>query len=481
MNSYQPVALYNTLTRKVEAIKTYEPGKVRMYSCGPTVYNVAHIGNLRTFLFQDLLKRVLSVSGFSVLHCMNITDVEDKIIRDSQVSLAPTANNSDRLMKMREFTDNFTRIFFQDLEALRILPANFYPKATDHIPEMVAMINELIQKNLAYLREGSVYFRVKDFKSYGQLSRIDLGDSTSEIDDRDEYDREHVRDFVLWKAAKPAEPYWDSPWGPGRPGWHIECSAMGRKVLGEHIDLHSGGIDLIFPHHENEIAQSEGCLGHPWVTHWTHGEFLLVQNEKMSKSLGNFYSLKDLVDQGIDPIHFRFMIQSNHYRKLFNFSFEGLRASKASIERIRNFRRRMEEPTSEGIASWEGPLGPLDRLNHARNEFWAALRDDLNTPEALAALYTMVSDLNALDDRVPFSFLEKQHIILFLNEANQIFEAWPTVLAESDQEIEALVQERIQAKKNKDWKRADEIRNQIQSLGITLEDTRDGQSKWFRR
>ena len=256
---------------------------------------------------------------------------------------------------------------------------------------------------------------------------------------------------------------------------------MGLKVLGEHIDLHSGGVDLIFPHHENEIAQSEGCLGHPWVTHWTHGEFLLVDNEKMSKSLGNFYSLKDLVDRGIDPIHFRFMIQSNHYRKLFNFSFEGLRASKAATERIRNFKRRMEEAVPLSIASWEGPLSPRDRIDRARNEFWTALRDDLNTPEALAALYTMVSDLNALDDRVPFSSQERQEVLLFLNEANQIFEAWPNTSGESDQEIEVLVQERIQAKKNKDWKRADEIRDQIQSLGITLEDTRDGQSKWFRR
>lgn len=211
---------------------------------------------------------------------MNITDVEDKIIRDSQVGLAPDASNADRLLRMREFTDQFSHIFFQDLEALKILPATVYPKATDHIPEMISMIDQLIQKDLAYPREGSVYFRVKDFKTYGQLSRISLGSNTSETEDHDEYDREHARDFVLWKAAKSAEPFWNSPWGPGRPGWHIECSAMGLKVLGEHIDLHSGGVDLIFPHHENEIAQSEGCLGHPWVTHWTHGEFLLVDNEK---------------------------------------------------------------------------------------------------------------------------------------------------------------------------------------------------------
>ena len=314
MASPQSVALFNTLSRKVEAIKTYEEGKVRMYSCGPTVYNIAHIGNLRTFLFQDLLKRVLSASGFSITHCMNITDVEDKIIRDSQVGLAPDVSNADRLLRMREFTDQFSHIFFQDLEALKILPATVYPKATDHIPEMISMIDQLIQKDLAYPREGSVYFRVKDFKTYGQLSRISLGSNTSETEDHDEYDREHARDFVLWKAAKSAEPFWNSPWGPGRPGWHIECSAMGLKVLGEHIDLHSGGVDLIFPHHENEIAQSEGCLGHPWVTHWTHGEFLLVDNEKMSKSLGNFYSLKDLVDRGIDPIHFRFMISVNNQR-----------------------------------------------------------------------------------------------------------------------------------------------------------------------
>ena len=477
----ETVSLFNTLSRRVEPIKTHEVGKVRMYSCGPTVYNIAHIGNLRTFLFQDLLKRVLAASGFSIIHCMNITDVEDKIIRDSQVGIEPEMSNNERLIKMREFTDHYTEIFFQDLKSLRILPATVYPKATEHISEMIILIDQLIQKGLAYAREGSVYFRVRDFKDYGRLSRISLGSNTSETNDQDEYDREHARDFVLWKSAKYAEPFWESPWGPGRPGWHIECSAMGLKVLGEHIDIHSGGVDLIFPHHENEIAQSEGCLGHRWVTHWTHGEFLLVDNEKMSKSLGNFYSLKDLVDRGIDPIHFRFMIQSNHYRKLFNFSIEGLKATKASIERIRNFRRRMDEVVPESIASWEGPLGPLDRLVRAQSEFWAALREDLNTPEALAALYTMISDLNTLDDRVPFSNHERQRILAFLDEANMIFEAWPSSSCESDQEIDALIQERIQAKKNKDWKRADEIRDQIQSLGISLEDTRDGQSKWYRR
>ncbi len=477
----KPVSLFNTLSRKVEAIKTYEEGKVRMYSCGPTVYNVAHIGNLRTFLFQDLLKRVLSASGFSITHCMNITDVEDKIIRDSQVGLHSKVSNDDRHEKMSEFTDHFTNIFFKDLEALKIMPATIYPKATDHIPQMIKLIEQLICKDLAYTQNGSVYFRLKNFEGYGQLSRISLDASTSEAKDQDEYDREHASDFVLWKAAKSAEPFWNSPWGPGRPGWHIECSAMGMNILGDHIDIHTGGVDLIFPHHENEIAQSEGCLGHPWVTHWSHGEFLLVENEKMSKSLGNFYALKDLIERGIEPIHFRFMIQSNHYRKLFNFSFEGLKASKASIERIKNFRRRMEEPVSESIASWDGPMGPVDRINKAREEFWAALRDDLNSPEALAALFTMISDLNTLDDQVPFSSHERKQVLSFLDETNGIFEAWPGTMNESDGDIEALIQERIDAKKNKDWKRADEIRDRIQSQGITLEDTRDGQSKWFRR
>jgi len=482
MIGIRPISLYNTLDREVQNLEPFAPGLVTIYTCGPTVYNFAHIGNLRTFLFQDLLKRTLEAAGYEVRHCMNITDVEDKIIRDSQGGLADDASNHDRHEAMMALTARYTQAFLEDLDVLRVRRADYLPRATEFIPRMIELVRKLEAKGLAYAREGSVYYRIAAFPDYGRLARLDRsGMQAGASVDTDEYERDNARDFVLWKAAKPGEPWWHSPWGPGRPGWHIECSAMGMELLGDHIDIHSGGVDLVFPHHENEIAQSEGCLGHPWVRYWIHGEFLLVEGEKMSKSLGNFFTLRDLVDQGFDPVAFRFAIQSNHYRKLLNFSFEGLRAAKASLDRIRAFRRRMEgDGEARGEGTWKETVEPRARVAAARDAFWEAMGDDLNTPEALAAIFTLISDLNAQDDRIALTREERDETLKFLNETDAIFAAWPHERTDGDAEVEALVQARIQAKAAKNWAEADRIRNELKAMGVVLEDRKDGTTDWHR-
>jgi len=478
----RPIHLFNTLSRRVEAVEPITPGVITLYTCGPTVYNFAHIGNLRTFLFQDLLKRTFAAAGYEVRHCMNITDVEDKIIRDSQESLPEDADNAARHGAMKALTEKFTTFFLEDLDAIQIQRPTYMPKATEYIPQMIELIQKLEAKGLAYAREGSVYFKIAGLPQYGCLAHLDregmqLGTSV----DADEYERDSITDFVLWKSTKPGEPSWDSPWGGGRPGWHIECSAMGIELLGERIDIHSGGVDLVFPHHENEIAQSEGCLGHGWVNTWVHGEFLMVEGQKMSKSLGNFFTLRELMEKGVDPLVFRYTIQSNHYRKLFNFSFEGLRGAETALKRIRAFRRRMEaDAAPAGEGTWKEAIDPEARLAQAREEFWAAMADDLNTPEALAALFTLISDLNAQDDRVALSREERDAVLAFLDETNTIFAGWPHEEANADAEIEALIEARKAAKAAKQWAEADRIRDQIKAMGIVLEDRKDGSVAWHR-
>ncbi len=477
----RPIALFNTLTRQVEPVVPEDPGVVKLYTCGPTVYNYAHIGNLRTFLFQDLLKRTFLAAGYRVRHCMNITDVEDKIIRDSQKDLGPEATHAQRHAAMKALTERYGAHFLADLQAMGILPADDMPKATDYIDAMIDLIRRLEAKGLAYAREGSVYYRIAAFEPYGRLAHLDRqGLRAGASVDVDEYEKDQVQDFVLWKAAKGGEPTWDSPWGPGRPGWHIECSAMGIDLLGERVDIHSGGVDLIFPHHENEIAQSEGCLGHRWVNHWVHGEFLMVEGEKMSKSLGNFYTLEDLRKKGHDPIAFRYAIQSNHYRKLLNFSLDGLRAAEASLQRIRIFRKRMEGEGSEGSGPWKEALEPLRRLEQAREAFWAAMADDLNAPEALAALFTLISDLNAQDDRIALSREERGAVLAFLDETNAIFMGWPHEEDDLEAEVESLIEARRTAKAARNWAEADALRERIAALGVVIEDRKDGSVGWRR-
>ena len=478
-NMRRTLSLFNTLTRRVDPVVPVQDGQISLYTCGPTVYNYAHIGNLRTFLFQDLLKRTFRAAGYEVKHCMNITDVEDKIIRDSQGTLPGNASNAERHGAMTALTDRFTAIFLEDLHTLRIQRADFLPKATTYVPQMIGLIQALEAKGLAYVREGSVYYRIAGLPQYGCLAHLDReGMQVGASVDADEYERDSVTDFVLWKATKPGEPWWDSPWGPGRPGWHIECSAMGMELLGERVDIHSGGVDLIFPHHENEIAQSEGCLGHQWVNHWVHGEFLMVEGQKMAKSLGNFFTLRDLIEKGVDPIALRYAIQSNHYRKVLNFSFEGLRAAENSLKRIRAFRTRMEGEGQAGGGPWKQASDPTARLDQAQVAFWAAMADDLNTPEALAAIYTLISDLNAQDDHVALAREERDAVLSFLNETDAIFSAWPHEANSLDAEVEALIAARKAAKAAKNWAEADQVRDQLKALGIVLEDRKDGSTGW---
>jgi cysteinyl-tRNA synthetase len=477
----RPISLFNTLSRSVDPVTPLVPGVVSLYTCGPTVYNYAHIGNLKTFLFQDLLKRAFLAGGYQVRHCMNITDVEDKIIRDSQKDVPEGAGNEARHAAMRAFTERYTAAFLEDLAALNILPPTYTPRATGYIPQMIRLVQSLEEKGLAYVRDGSVYYRIAGLPQYGRLARLDREGMKAGVSvDTDEYEKDSVQDFVLWKAAKPGEPWWDSPWGPGRPGWHIECSAMGIELLGERIDIHSGGIDLVFPHHENEIAQSEGCLGHAWVNTWVHGEFLLVDGEKMSKSLGNFYTLRDLQAKGFDPLAFRFTIQGNHYRKVLNFSLDGLKASENALRRVRQFRTRMEEDGAAGAGVWKEAVDPQARVQQARDAFWKALGDDLNTPEALAALFTLITDLNAQDDRVALTREERDAVLAFLDETDAVFACWPHQERQADAEVEALIEQRRAAKAAKNWAEADRLRDAIKGMGIVLEDRKDGTVAWRR-
>jgi len=475
------ISLFNTLTRRVEPVVPMEHGIVKIYNCGPTIYSFAHIGNLRTFLFQDLLRRTFSQSGFDVRFCMNLTDVEDKIIRDSQAGLPQNADNDTRLKAMRDFTDRYEKLFLEDLDALMIQRPTYMPRATDYIPQMIALIEGLEAKGLAYERDGSVYFRLAEFPDYGCLAHLDrdgmkLGTSV----DADEYDRESLSDFVLWKGTKSGEPWWECKWGKGRPGWHIECSAMSLELFGEYLDIHTGGIDLVFPHHENEIAQSEGLLGHRWVSTWVHGEHLMVEGEKMSKSLGNFFTLRDLREKGVDPIVFRFAIQSNHYRKPYNFTFDGLNAAESALKRIRAFRRRMEDQTAPGGGGeFKESTDPMERITQAKNDFWSALCDDLNTPEALAALFTLITDLNAQDDRILMTSEERSAALAFLDETNEVFAAWPHESKCLNQEVEAMIEARKTAKLNKNWAEADRIRDELKVMGIVLEDRKDGSVAWY--
>ena len=326
--------LFNTLGRQVDELHPLEPGHVRMYTCGPTVYNVAHIGNLRTFLFEDVLRRSLKLSGLRVTQIMNLTDVDDKTIRGA----------AEEGLALGEFTEKYAREFFRDLGTLGIEPAEDYPRATDHVPEMIALIERLRERGHTYESDGSVWFRIATFPDYGKLSRIDLTQTRrGERVADDEYEKEDVKDFALWKGAKPGEPSWASPYGPGRPGWHIECSAMSMKYLGPHFDIHTGAVDNIFPHHENEIAQSEGATGGPFVNLWVHSEHLIVDGEKMSKSKGNFYTLADVLARRDDPAAVRYLFLSVPYRKKLNFTWEGLAGAATAVERIRAAATRFRE------------------------------------------------------------------------------------------------------------------------------------------
>jgi cysteinyl-tRNA synthetase len=502
---------YNTLTRQIEEFRPLEGNSVRIYTCGPTVYDYAHIGNYRTFVFQDVLRRHLEYRGFQLHHVVNLTDVDDNTIRNSRSAGVP----------LRAYTDKYIEAFQIDRQLLNLEDPEFLVRATDHIEEMVKLIQALIDRGYAYASEGSVYFKVGAFPHYGQLTQIDLsGVRAGARVDTDKYDKADARDFVLWKAAKEGEPFWETPFGPGRPGWHIECSAMSMKYLGETFDIHSGGSDLIFPHHENEIAQSEAATGKPFVKLWLHAEHLIVNGEKMSKSLGNFYTLRDLIAKGYKPSAIRYLLASVPYRKPLNFTFDGLHQAQQSIDRLRNFRFRL---TKENFPPGESPALQA-RAQEARQKFEAALDDNLNTAEALGAIFDMVREGNTAMDRGEFRDGDRGAFLDTLERWDRIFavlddndhaklvklgflkpvavtltdtvanagedalrhevgngQAASAVLETlSDEEIGRLIAERAAARRKGDYARSDEIRASLLQAGVILEDTKAG-TRWKRK
>jgi cysteinyl-tRNA synthetase len=447
-----------------------EAGKVKMYTCGPTVYDFAHIGNFRAFLFEDLLKHWLIQRGFKVTHVMNLTDIDDKTINGSQKQGVP----------LREFTDFYVKAFFEDIKALNIESADVYPKATDHIPEMVTLIKTLMAKDIAYRGEdGSIYYGVCKFADYGKLSKIKVDELKAGARvSQDEYAKEEAHDFALWKAWMPedGDVFWETELGKGRPGWHIECSAMSMKYLGESFDIHCGGVDNMFPHHENEIAQSEAATGKKFVNYWLHNEHLQVEGKKMSKSLGNFYTLRDLLAKRYDPIAIRYLLMSTHYRQQFNFTFEGLEAAKGAVDRLRNFVRRLHD--TDGKESG-GKVATFTAKAEAC--FAGSMDDDLNIGIALASLFDFVREINNLLDANIVSRAEAAEIGGLMMKFDAVLGVVGMVEVEEalPADIDGLVQKREEARKAKNWKEADAIRAQLKAMGIVLEDTAQG-VRWHK-
>ncbi len=465
-----PIRFYNTLTQQAELFTPQDGKTVRMYTCGPTVYHYVHIGNLRTFTFQDILRRWLRYRGFQLDHVMNITDVEDKIIR----------NAMEQGKSLGEYTAVYEKAFLEDMDALRMERPERMVRATEHIPEMVEAVETLAAKGFTYDSDGSVYYRIARFPEYGKLSHIHFdGQKPGARVDVDEYDKDDARDFVLWKSRKDNEPYWDSRLGPGRPGWHIECSVMAMKYLGETLDIHTGGVDLTFPHHENEIAQSEAITAKPFVRYWLHAEHLMVEWQKMSKSSGNFYTLRDLLAQGYQPEAIRYLLASVPYRKKLNFTFDGLRAAATAMERLRNYKLRLEtarfaEGASEAMAQAAGK---------AREAFDRSLDDDLNTAEALGVVFEFVRETNAAMDTGEFKAGNVAAAGEFLAHFDSVFDVLRPASKEgaiSDAEVDSLIAERTEAKKSKNFARADEIRKLLVGKEVILEDTKDG-VRWKRK
>jgi len=462
--------LHNTLTGRVEPFAPLRPPEVRMYVCGLTVYGRGHIGNYRSLVATDLLRRVLRYKGYRVTEVMNITDVDDRIIH-----LASEAGQD-----LRTFTAGHVGSFEEDLAAVRMERPEVIPRATEHIPEMVDLVSRLISRGHTYTADGSVYFRIASFPEYGRLSRLDTaGIRSGTRVDTDKYDKENARDFVLWKAKEEEPPWaqWEAPFGRGRPGWHIECSAMSMKYLGETLDLHCGGVDLVFPHHENEIAQSEGATGQPFVRHWVHIQHLLVDNETMSKSKGNFFTIPDVVQRGHRPEALRYLLCAAHYRSLLNFTWEGLEQAAAALERIHGLVQRLAEVDREGPAS-SRIAQAVDRAGAA---FDAALSDDLNTPEALAAVHGLVADANAVVASGDATREDAALVRAQLEKMNGVFAVLlPSAEERLGPEEQALLDERQEARRQRDFGRADDARRRLEEMGIVLEDTPKG-TRWRRR
>jgi cysteinyl-tRNA synthetase len=476
------IRFHNTLGGKIEAFTPQKSDGVRMYTCGPTVYDYAHIGNYRTFVFQDILRRFLKLRGYKMNHVMNLTDVDDRII----------ANAAAAGVSIRDYTEKFAQAFFDDCKTLSIEAPEHWIRATDHIDDMVKLIQRLQEKTYTYPSEGSIYYRIAKFPHYGRLSNIDVtGIQAGARVDVDRYEKESARDFALWKAPKPGEHFWETPIGKGRPGWHIECSAMAMKYLGETLDIHTGGIDLAFPHHENEIAQSEAATGKPFVRYWMHAEHLLVEGEKMSKSLGNFYTLRDLFAKGYKPSALRFALGSVPYRKQLNFTFDGLQQAASSVERLRNFAARLVQ----GKFPMGKQKGMAARVAEAAEEFDAGLSDDLNTARALAAAFDLLRETNIAMDKGDFRQGDVAAVQEFLAKFDRVFAVMDDNDGEklralgfgadeglpSDVETEKLIEERQAARQRRDFAASDRIRKELADRGILIEDLKDGNVRWKRK
>ncbi|MFO1492655.1 MAG: cysteine--tRNA ligase [Kiritimatiellia bacterium] len=454
---------YNTLTRSLERFEPLDPTLVRMYTCGPTVYNYAHIGNFRAYVFEDILKRHLLYRGYKVLHIMNLTDVDDKTIRG--------ANEAG--LALNDFTKPFIDAFFEDLKTLSIIPADRYPAATGHLAEMIAMIRTLLDKGIAYRGEdGSIYFSIEKFPEYGKLAHLDReGMRAGARVAADEYAKDNVADFALWKAwtEKDGPVKWDSPFGPGRPGWHIECSAMAMKYLGETFDIHCGGVDNIFPHHEDEIAQSEACTGRMFVKTWLHCEHLVVDGKKMSKSLGNFFTLRDLIGKGFTGREVRMELLAARYRQSLNFSLDGLGERRAALNRIDDFRERLTV-TAAGTAPGAAPAW----AQQAETDYTVAMDDDLNTPEALVAVFDMVSAGNRALNQNACPPAEAAAALAVLDRIDGGLGILKPAAAAIDPELQALLDRRAAARKARDWPEADRIRDEFAKRGWAVKDTAQG-------
>jgi cysteinyl-tRNA synthetase len=460
--------LYNTMTRRLEDFEPLDNDHVRMYTCGPTVYDFAHIGNLRTFLFEDILRRTLKLFGYRVTQVMNLTDVDDKTIREAAAAG----------LQIRDYTDRFIEAFFDDLDTLRIERAEHYPRATDYVPQMVELVRRLESTGHAYRSDGSIYYRISSFPGYGKLSGVRPEDNRAGTRvDTEEYEKEDARDFVLWKGARSGEPVWETDIGPGRPGWHLECSAMSIALLGETFDIHTGGVDNIFPHHENEIAQSEGATGAPFARFWLHAEHLVVEGEKMAKSKGNFFTLRDLLDKGYDPVVLRYLLISVPYRQKLNFTTDGLHAAEQAVDRIANTLRRLDNtPAADGD-------GALDKrvIAEFTRDFFSSLGDDLNTARALAALHTLLHQIHAALDEGGISASIRGSIQEALDNADRVLDIFPEqTTAEDADDVQQLIDERTAARENRDFARADAIRDELAERGIVIEDTPHG-TVWHKK
>jgi len=436
--------LYNYLTRQVDNFIPLINKKVSMYTCGPTVYNLAHIGNFRTYVFEDTLQRVLEIEGFQIKWVMNITDIEDKIIR----------NAKEKSQTIKEYVKPFEKAFFEDLDKLNIKKADLYPRATNYIPQMIEYAQVLIDKGLAYVEDGSVYFDISKFPGYGKLSQIDKRQLKAGARVKaDEYSKEDVQDFALWKAVEEDEVGYPSPWGKGRPGWHIECSVMSQAELGETIDIHAGAVDLIFPHHENEIAQSEGKTGKKFANFFVEGEHLLVEGRKMSKSLGNVYTLRDIEKKGFDPLSFRYLVLTAHYRDKLNFTWESLSAAQNALSNLREEIRAYDQPGEVDDDIWQ--------------KFLQAANSDLGMPQALAVLHEMLH--NNKPSSVKSATLLKMDGVLGLKLDQYLGKP-----LEVPEEVQKLVEEREEARTAKNFQKSDQLRDQIKELGFEVEDTSFG-------